>query len=217
MSEAPQHTGLTAVLRGSFGLLWAGQSVSMLGDGVFLVAFTWQLAVQWRQPALLGLLLAVRVMAELATLALGGWIVDRLRRRSIVLAADAGRALLLLGLAAALHRPPPVPALAALIVGYGVLTALFRPALVAYLPELVQSQRLAVANSLLVLSTQTSMVAGPALGAALVGRPRPPSLTSSRRGCSATASARSWSAATTRRPGCACWPTPRTCCPTPPR
>jgi hypothetical protein len=67
----PQHTR-TGVLRGPFGILWAGQTISMLGDGIFLVAFTWQLAVQWHQPALLGLLLSVRVLAELATLALGG-------------------------------------------------------------------------------------------------------------------------------------------------
>jgi len=153
------------VLGGPFGLLWAGQTTSMLGDGVFLVAFTWQLAVRWQQPALLGLLLAARVLAELATLALGGWSIDRLPRRSTVLGADAGRAPLLLGMAPALHQPPPVPALALLVIAYGVLTALFRPALVAYLPELVQSDRLASANSLLAVSMQTSMVAG------LRGRP----------------------------------------------
>src|SRR6266540_6995515 len=164
---APPHrrTSLTGVLGGPFGLLWAGQTVSMLGDGVFLVAFTWQLAVRWQQPALLGLLLAARVLAELATLALGGWSIDRLPRRSTVLGADAGRAPLLLGMAPALHQPPPVPALALLVIAYGVLTALFRPALVAYLPELVQSDRLASANSLLAVSMQTSMVAG------LRGRP----------------------------------------------
>jgi hypothetical protein len=35
-----------------------------------------------------------------------------------------------------------------LMVGYGVLTALFRPALTAYIPELVQPDRLAAANAL---------------------------------------------------------------------
>jgi len=141
----------------------------MLGDGVFLVAFTWQIAVEWQQPALLGLLLGVRVLAELLTLGLGGWIIDRLPRRTTVLAADAGRALLLLGLAAALHRPPPVAALALLVIAFGVLTALFRPALIAYVPEVVQRERLAAANSLLALSSQAALVLGPALGAGLVG------------------------------------------------
>jgi MFS family permease len=129
------------VLGGPFGLLWAGQSVSMLGDGVFLVAVTWQLAIAWQQPALLGLLLAARVTAEVATLGLGGWIIDRLSRRAIVLAADAGRGLLLFALAAALHRPSPVPVLVVLLAGYGILTALLRVALAAYLPQIVQPDR----------------------------------------------------------------------------
>ncbi len=157
------------MLHGPFGLLWAGQTLSLLGDGVFLVAFTWQLAVQWQRPALLGLLLAARVVAEVATLGLGGWIIDRLRRRTVVLAADAGRGLLLFGLAAALHRPPPTLVLALLMVVYGVLTALFRPALTAYIPEIVRRDRLAAANALYYISLQAAMVAGPAAGTVLVG------------------------------------------------
>jgi MFS family permease len=163
------HPGLVGTLQGPFGLLWAGQSVSMLGDGVFLVAFTWQLAVEWRQPALLGLLLSARVLAELAALGLGGWIIDRLPRRTTVLIADGGRSLLLFGLAAALHRPPPILALALLVIAFGVLTALFRPALVAYVPEVVPRERLTAANSLLSLSSQAALLLGPALGAGLVG------------------------------------------------
>jgi MFS family permease len=165
----PSDASLTGVLRGPFGLLWAGQSVSMLGDGVFLVAFTWQIAVEWQRPALLGLLLGIRVLAELLTLGLGGWIIDRLPRRATVLGTDTGRALLLLGLATALHRPPPVLALALLVIAYGVLTALFRPALFAYVPEIVHRERLAAANSMFALSAQASLVLGPALGAGLVG------------------------------------------------
>lgn len=163
------NASLTGNLRGPFGLLWAGQSVSMLGDGVFLVAFTWQIAVEWRQPALLGLLLSARVLAELAVLGLGGWIIDRLSRRTTILIADGGRSLLLFGLAAALYRPPPILALALLVIAYGVLTALFRPALVAYVPEVVPRERLAAANSLLSLSSQAALLLGPALGAGLVG------------------------------------------------
>ena len=163
-----QHARLRKVLGGPFGLLWAGQSVSMLGDGVFLVAFTWQLAVAWQQPALLGLLRAVRVTAEVATLGLGGWIIDRLPRRTIILAADTGRGLLLFALAAALHHAPSVPVLAGLLVGYGILTALSRVALAAYLPEIVPPERLQAANALYGIALQASMICGPAAGTALL-------------------------------------------------
>lgn len=96
---------MLGVLRGPFGLLWAGQSVSLVGDSVFLVAFTWQVAVEWNRPALLGLLLGARILVELVVLGAGGWIIDRVPRRTTVLAADAARGVVLLVLATALHRP----------------------------------------------------------------------------------------------------------------
>jgi MFS family permease len=162
--------GPVAMLRGPFGLLWAGQSISLLGDGVFLVAFTWQVAVVWGRPALLGGLLAVRMSAELAALALAGGIVDRVPRRTVVLGSDAVRALVLLALAATLESGAGhEAALAGLVAAYGLLTGLFRPALIAYLPEVVQPSRLAAANAAIAVSAQTSLVLGPAVGAGLVG------------------------------------------------
>lgn len=160
---------MLSVLRGPFGFLWAGQSVSLLGDNVFLVAFTWQIAVEWKQPALLGVLLSARILVELVVLGAGGWLIDRIPRRTTVLVADAARALVLLALAAELHRPASVPMLALLVAAFGLLTGMFRPALLAFVPEVVRRERLAAANSLLGLSQQVSVVLGPAIGAGLVG------------------------------------------------
>jgi MFS family permease len=168
-SRAHRRPGMLSVLRGPFGLLWSGQSVSLTGDSVFLVAFTWQIAVEWQRPALLGVLLGARILAELVALGLGGWIVDRVPRRTTVLVTDAARGALLLALAATLHRPESTITLALLVAAFGLLTGMFRPALLAYVPEVVQRDRLAAANSLLALSQQTSVVLGPAIGAALVG------------------------------------------------
>jgi MFS family permease len=86
-----------------------------------------------------------------------------------VLAADAARGVLLLVMASALHRPASTLTLALLVAAFGVLTGLFRPALIAFVPEVIRRERLAAANSLLVLSQQTSVVLGPAIGAGLVG------------------------------------------------
>jgi predicted MFS family arabinose efflux permease len=160
---------MLSVLRGQYGLLWAGQTVSLIGDSVFLVAFTWQIAVEWGRPALLGVLLGARVLAELVSLGLGGWIIDRVPRRTTVMVTDALRGFLLLALATELHEPIPVAALALLVAAFGLVTGMFRPALLAIVPEVVPRPRLAAANSLLALSQQTSIVLGPALGAGLVG------------------------------------------------
>src|SRR6266508_4200850 len=126
--RAQRRPGMLGVLRGPFGLLWAGQSVSLVGDSVFLVAFTWQVAVEWNRPALLGLLLSARILVELVVLGAGGWIIDRVPRRITVLAADAARGVVLLVLATALHRPASTLTLALLVSAFGFLTALFRPA-----------------------------------------------------------------------------------------
>jgi MFS transporter, DHA3 family, tetracycline resistance protein len=160
---------MLGVLRGPFGLLWAGQSVSLVGDSVFLVAFTWQIAVEWQRPALLGVLLSARILVELVVLGGGGWIIDRVPRRTTVLVADGVRGVILLALASALHQPISTPTLALLVAAFGLLTGLFRPALLAFVPEVVQRERLPAANSLLGLSQQSSVVLGPAIGAGLVG------------------------------------------------
>jgi MFS family permease len=158
-----------AIVSGPFGLLWAGQTVSLLGDGVFTVAFTWQIAVRWERPGLLGVLFAIRVLAELLALGLGGWIVDRAPRRTTILAADAVRCLLLFGLAASLHQPAPLALMAMLMATYGVATGLFRPALLSYIPEVVERKRLAAANALFTVSQQAALILSPALGGILVG------------------------------------------------
>jgi MFS family permease len=142
--------------------------VSLVGDAVFLVAFTWQVAVQWGRPALLGLLLATRVLAELVVLGTGGWVIDRVPRRSLLIVTDAMRGLVLLVLATVLHQPASTGVLATLVAAFGILTGLFRPTLVAFLPEIVPREQLAAANSMLAVSAQISMVAGPAIGVALV-------------------------------------------------
>src|SRR6266542_1530354 len=112
-------------LRGAWGLLGGGERVSWGGESVLLVAFTWQVAVEWNRPALLGLLLSARILVELVVLGAGGWIIDRVPRRTTVLAADAARGVVLLVLATALHRPASTLTLALLVSAFGFLTALF--------------------------------------------------------------------------------------------
>jgi hypothetical protein len=38
-----------------FRLLWAGMTISLLGDGVFLVAVAWEAYVLWNAPAALSI------------------------------------------------------------------------------------------------------------------------------------------------------------------
>src|SRR6185437_9985369 len=99
----------------------------------------------------------------------GVW-VDRLARRPILIAADAGRALALgsVPLAAAIGH---VTIWQLYVVGFatGTLTVFFDVAYQSYLPSLVAREQLVEGNAKLELSRSGAHIAGPGLAGLLVG------------------------------------------------
>lgn len=155
---------------GDFLRLWTGQTISLLGSQVTMLALplTAALALQAR-PAQMGVMTAIGALPALFLgLPAGAW-VDRRRRRPILIAADLGRALLLMA----------VPALAFLrllriehlyVVGLltGAFSLLFGVAHRSFLPTLVGRRQLVEGNSKLELSRSIAEIAGPGLAGALV-------------------------------------------------
>jgi MFS family permease len=99
-----------------------------------------------------------------------GVLVDRLRRRPVLIAADVGRAALLLTIPLAsvlgILRIELLYALAFLV---GALSLLFDVAHLAFLPSLVRRDDLVDGNSKLEVTAATAQVVGPGLGGALIG------------------------------------------------
>jgi DHA3 family tetracycline resistance protein-like MFS transporter len=153
-----------------FRLLWTGMTVSLVGDGIFLVAMAWQAYELWNAPAALSLLGLGMTVPTIAFLLPAGVLSDRLDRRSLMLCADLGRALVLAALAVlALTGLLTFWELVLLVAFYGVGTAFFTPAFEAIVPDLVPAGDLAAANSLdQFVRPITLRLAGPALGGALV-------------------------------------------------
>ena len=153
-----------------FRLLWAGMTVSLLGDGIFLVAIAWESYVLWNAPAALSIVGIGMTVPMILFLLPGGVVTDRLDRRRVMLCADAVRAaavgaLTALALAGALRFWE----LVALVAVYGVGTAFFTPAFDAIVPDLVLGRDLAAANSLDQFVRPIALrLAGPALGGGLV-------------------------------------------------
>ena len=83
-----------------FRLLFAGRSVSLLGDGAFLVALAWQAYTISNAPTALALLGIAMTVPLIALLLFGGVVSDRHSRRRVMLLADLMRAILLALLAA---------------------------------------------------------------------------------------------------------------------
>lgn len=82
-----------------FALLWAGQTVSALGDGAYFTALAWQVLLLTHSGTAMGLLLAAASVPRLIFLLAGGIAADRLPRRLVLFWSDAGRAVVVLAIA----------------------------------------------------------------------------------------------------------------------
>jgi DHA3 family tetracycline resistance protein-like MFS transporter len=153
-----------------FRLLWAGMTVSLVGDGIFLVAMAWQAYELWNAPAALSILGIGMTIPTIAFLLPAGVLSDRLDRRTIMLVSDVGRAVIIALLAAlSLAGTLTFLQLVVLVALYGVGTAFFIPAFDAIVPDLVPSADLPAANALDQFVRPIALrLAGPALGGALV-------------------------------------------------
>jgi DHA3 family tetracycline resistance protein-like MFS transporter len=163
--------GLTAPLRHrDFRVLWAGMAVSLLGDGIFIVAVAWETYALWNAPAALSIVGIGMTVPTVLFLLAGGVVSDRCDRRRVMLWADAGRAVSV-GTLALLVASGRVRfwELVALVAVYGSGTAFFTPAFEAVVPDLLPPDDLPAANSLDQLVRPIALrLAGPLVGGALV-------------------------------------------------
>lgn len=153
-----------------FRLLWGGMCVSLLGDGVFLVAIAWQAYELSNAPTALSLVGIAMTVPTIAFLLIGGVVSDRIDRRKVMLAADLGRGLLV-GVLAVLSLTGALELwhMVALVAGYGAAAAFFGPAFDAITPEVLPAEELAQANALDQLVRPAALrLAGPAVGGLLI-------------------------------------------------
>lgn len=153
-----------------FRRFWAGQTISLFGDQVSLLAIP-LLAVLTldADAAQMGLLGAVELVPYLLfAIHVGAWAAGR-RGRTLLIAADLGRAALLLSipLAAALDQLS-MGLLYAVAFGVGTLGVVFDVAYQTVFAELVDPADYVVANSFLVGSRSVALVGGKSAGGLLV-------------------------------------------------
>ncbi len=158
-------------LGGRYWRLWAASTGSNLGDGVMLAALPLLAARLTRDPAAVA---GVTVAAFLPWLLFGlfaGVIADRLDRRAIMWITDAGRAVVLVGLAAAVTTDVislPIVYVVVLILGIG--ETLFDTASQSILPAMVDATDLETANGRLFgAALAANGFVGPPLGGLLFG------------------------------------------------
>jgi hypothetical protein len=101
VSAIPSRPGALSAFRSrDFRLLWSGQTVSLVGDGAFLIALGWRTTALTGKASSLALVLMVQGIALLATLLIGGVAADRYSRRALMIGSDVARCCVIGGLAA---------------------------------------------------------------------------------------------------------------------
>jgi MFS family permease len=165
------RSGLLAPLRyRDFRILWAGMTVSLVGDGIFLIAIAWESYVLWNAPAALSIVSIGMTVPTIVFLLLGGVVSDRYDRRRVMACADGLRAaavavLALLVLKDALRFWE----LVTLVAVYGGGAAFFLPSFEAIVPDLLPAAELPSANALDQFVRPVALrLVGPIVGGALL-------------------------------------------------
>jgi MFS family permease len=155
---------------GDYRRLWGAQTISQFGSQVSQLALpliavigikasTFSVALLWMFELLPFLLFALPA---------GVW-VDRLARRPILIAADAGRAVALGSIPlVAVFSEVTIWQLYAVGFITGVLTVFFDVAYQSYLPSLVEPHDLVEGNAKLEISRSAAQVGGPGIGGLLI-------------------------------------------------
>jgi MFS family permease len=154
-----------------FRRMWSGMTISLVGDGAFLVALAWEVYALSNAPTALSLVSIAMTVPTIVLLLVGGAVSDRFDRRRVMIAADAVRAaavgaMALLAASGSLN----LWEVGVLVALYGAGTAFFSPAFDAVVPDIVPPALLPQANALDQLMRPIAFrLAGPAVGGILIG------------------------------------------------
>jgi MFS family permease len=150
---------------------WTGQTISLFGDQIALLAIPLLAVLTLNADAQqMGLLAAVELAPSLLfAFHLGAWADRRRSRRALLITADLGRAVLLLGLPlASVFGILSLPLLYVVAFLTGTLGMLFMIAEQTVFTSMVRPREYVEANSLLIGSRSVAVVGGKSLGGLLV-------------------------------------------------
>jgi MFS family permease len=153
-----------------FSVYWTGQSVSLLGDGIFLVAIAWQVYDLWNKPTALSIVGVIETAPLVLLVAIGGVVTDRVERRWVLVWAAVVRGLCVgaIGLLGAIGVLE-LWQIFVITIFYGAGMAFQGPASSAIIPDLVRDELLLQANSLSqAMRPIAMMLFGPAIGGFIV-------------------------------------------------
>ncbi|HEX6510239.1 MAG TPA: MFS transporter [Chloroflexota bacterium] len=163
------------VLQGnrSFDLIFAGQSASFLADWLYIVSLIVIAYAVTGSATFVAILTFVRLSPYALLMPFMGMLADRGDRRLMLILTNLGRGACVLGLLA-VDSKGTIWLAFPLVFAITTLSSIFRPTIRSMVPEVVDSDHLVQANSLLSQVESLSFVVGPGLGSVfiLIGHPQ---------------------------------------------
>jgi MFS family permease len=153
----------------NFRYLFLGQSASVVGDRVVVVAIALFVTQTTGSASDLGLILAAQALPLVALLLFGGVWADRLPRHRIMIVTDLVRAGLHITLATLIFTGAVrVWEIAAIEAAFGAAQAFFQPAYTGLIPQTVPEELIQEASALTQSTENLAFMVGPALATVLV-------------------------------------------------
>ena len=145
-------------------------TVSLLGDGIYLVTIAWQVYELSNVPTALAVVGIAWTAPNIPFLLLGGVLSDRIDRRRMMMVSDVVRGIAISAIGVlAVADVLELWHLLVLVAVYGAGEALFAPAFSAIVPDIVPREQLVQANSLdMLVRPLSTQLAGPAIGGVLI-------------------------------------------------
>jgi len=153
----------------NFRLLWIGEGISLVGDQFYLIALPW-LVLQLTGSALaLGTIMALASIPRALFMLVGGAFVDRFSPRSVMIASNLAR-MVLVGLLTALvlTKNIGIDMLYWFALAFGLADAFYYPGQSAIVPQLLPEDQLQAGNTFVQGTAQLSLFLGPVLAGALI-------------------------------------------------
>ena len=161
-------SAIAALRYPNFALLWSAQVISAFGDRitVFALAFvTWQLT---RSALSTALAVVISTVPYAAFGLFGGAIADALGRRRAMVLCDVIRLFAIGSIPPLLALAAPLPVIYGLVFIAALCSAIFSPARLAIVPDLIPATRLGAGNSMVYASDRAVEIIGTLIAGVLV-------------------------------------------------
>src|SRR5262245_57903460 len=152
------------LLTRNFGLVWSGQLISQIGDGISRLALLWFVYAVTGSPLKTSMIGLLQTIPPIVLGPLIGVYVDRLPKKYFLIGSNVFRAVLIGIIPCAVSTDTfTVNLLYGLVLLDAVAMATFSPAMTSSVPLIVPRAQFTAANALIQSTTSLGIIFGPAL------------------------------------------------------